>query len=328
MKKDISKNNGEDLSVEAILRPVFWDEYIGQDRVKENVKLILDAAKQRKESCDHLLFYGQAGLGKTTLAYIVGKEMGVQVRPTTGPSLERAGDVAAILSSLEPHEILFIDEIHRMNKAAEEILYPALESRILHLVVGKGPSAKTISIDLPPFTVVAATTRVNLLSAPLRSRFGAMFRLDYYRINEIEQIITRSAKLLGVGIEADAVSKLARASRFTPRIANRLLRRSRDYAQIHKDGAIDKESVLKTLDMFEIDELGLEHIDRRLLRIIIEKFNGGPVGLGALAAALNEESGTISEVYEPFLIGLGFLQRMKLGRVATPEAYNHLGVKK
>ena len=326
MEKGTKKTNGDDKNLELLLRPDAWEDYIGQEKVKTNLRLIIDAAKGRKETADHLLFYGQAGLGKTTLAYIVGKEMGVNVRSTSGPALEKAGDIAAILSNLEPNEILFIDEIHRINKLVEEILYPALESRKLHLIVGKGPSAKTFSLDLPPFTMIGATTRINPLSAPLRSRFGATFRLDYYRPEDIEKIIERSARILGVKITKDAVKKLAQASRFTPRTANRLLKRARDYAQVYQQNSIGEETVKKTLEMLDIDKLGLEETDRELLRIIIKKFNGGPVGLNTLAAGLNEEMETIEGVYEPFLMKLGLLHRSPLGRVATPLAYEHLKI--
>lgn len=317
----------QDLEVDSTLRPQTWDEYVGQEKVKENVRLILEAARQRQESPDHLLLYGQAGLGKTTLAYLIGKETGAHVRPTTGPALEKIGDIAAILSNLSPYEILFIDEIHRMSRAVEEVFYPALESRKLHLVVGKGPSAKTVSIDLPPFTVIGATTKASLLSSPLRSRFGGMFRLDYYTLQDIEAIIRRSARILGVEIADGAVRMLAKASRFTPRTANRLLRRTRDRAQVHHDGLITDGVVVETLRMLEMDELGLERVDRDLLRITIEKFGGGPVGLGALSAALGEEEGTIEDVYEPYLMSIGFLNRTRMGRVVTQDAYKHLGLK-
>ncbi|MGC9610663.1 MAG: Holliday junction branch migration DNA helicase RuvB [Minisyncoccia bacterium] len=326
MKKQNNKIIKDEQSLETLLRPNSWKDYIGQEKVKTNLKLIIDAAKGRNEVCDHILFYGQAGLGKTTLAYIVGKEMNTNVRSTSGPALEKAGDIAAILSNVEPHEILFIDEIHRINKLVEEILYPALESRKLHLIVGKGPSAKTFSLDLPPFTVIGATTRINPLSAPLRSRFGATFRLDYYQPEDIEKIIERSAQILGVKITKEAVAKLALASRFTPRTANRLLKRARDYAQVYKQPGINDETVQKTLEMLDIDALGLEETDRELLRIIIKKFNGGPVGLKTLAAALNEEMETIEGVFEPFLMKLGLLHRSPLGRVATPLAYEHLKI--
>ncbi len=326
MEKGNKKTVGEDKNLELLLRPSAWEDYIGQEKVKTNLRLIIDAAKGRNETADHLLFYGQAGLGKTTLAYIVGKEMGANVRSTSGPALEKAGDIAAILSNLEPNEILFIDEIHRINKLVEEILYPALESRKLHLIVGKGPSAKTFSLDLPPFTMIGATTRINPLSAPLRSRFGATFRLDYYQPEDIEKIIERSARILGVKITGEAVKELAQASRFTPRTANRLLKRARDYAQVYQGNSIGEETVKKTLQMLDIDELGLEETDRELLRIIIKKFNGGPVGLNTLAAALNEEMETIEGVYEPFLMKLGLLHRSPLGRIVTPLAYKHLKI--
>lgn len=315
-----------DPNFDAALRPTEWGDYIGQKKIKANLRLMMDAAKERNESCEHLLFYGQAGLGKTTLAYLIGKEMNAPVQSTSGPALEKAGDIAAILSNLEPHHILFIDEVHRMQKLAEEILYPAMESRKLPLIVGKGPSARMLTIDLPPFTILAATTKMNLLSAPLRSRFGATFRLEYYSSEEIGEIVKRSAKLLGITIDAGAIELLSGTSRFTPRIANRLLKRARDYAQIHKRGRIDVESVQETLRLLEIDELGLELTDRHLLEIIIKKFAGGPVGLKTLAAALNEEPGTIEDVFEPFLMKLGFLHRTPAGRTATSLAYKHLNL--
>ncbi len=322
------KNQPEEINLELTLRPTKWDEYVGQEKVKANLRLIIEAAKGRGETCDHILFYGQPGLGKTTLAYLIGKEMGVNIRSTSGPALEKAGDVAALLTNLEPHEILFIDEAHRINKLVEEILYPAMESRKLHLIVGKGPSARTFSLDLPPFMIVAATTKANMLSSPLRSRFGATFRLDYYEQKDIEKILARSAKLLGVKISPNALPKLASASRFTPRIANRLLKRARDYAQVYQNNTVDEKAVEKTLEMLEIDELGLEHTDRQLLLVIIKKFNGGPVGLNALGAALNEETGTIEDVYEPFLMKLGLLHRSQSGRVVTQAAYEHLKIPK
>lgn len=324
--KKEEENNNNDLGFDLALRPGTWNEYVGQEKAKTNLRLIIDAAKKRGESCDHLLFYGQAGLGKTTLAYLVGKEMGVQVRSTTGPALEKAGDVAAILSNIEPHEILFIDEAHRINKLVEEILYPALESRKLHFIVGKGPSARTFSLDLPPFTVIAATTRVNVLSNPLRSRFGATIKLDYYRNEDIEKIIKQSAHILKTNITPTAIAMLARASRFTPRTANRLLKRARDYAEVYHNGSIDEHVVEKTLSLLEVDSLGLEHTDRELLKMIIRRFGGGPVGVKALGAALSEEVGTIEDVYEPFLMNLGFLERTSLGRVATKSAYEYLGI--
>lgn len=313
------------LPLDTLLRPLTWEDYIGQEKIKDSLKLIIKAATQRNESCDHLLFYGQAGLGKTTLAYIIGKKMEANTKTTSGPSLEKTGDIAAILTNLEHGDILFIDEIHRLGKQVEEVLYPALESRKLHLVVGKGPSARTLSIDLPQFTVIGATTKASLLSSPLRSRFGAIYKLDYYNKEDIKKIINRSAKILGVDIEDNAADILAGASRFTPRVANRLLKRSRDWAQVHKDNVIDKEAVEKTLDMLEIDEMGLEEADRQLLRVITNKFGGGPVGIRSLSAAMNEEVGTIEDVYEPFLMKLGFIQRTPGGRVVTEDGVEHIG---
>lgn len=316
----------EDPSLDLALRPSRWEEYVGQEKAKTNLRLIIDAAKKRKESCDHLLLYGQAGLGKTTLAYLIAREMEAQIKTTTGPALEKAGDVAAILSNLEPFDILFIDEAHRINKLVEEILYPALENRKLHFVVGKGPSARTFSLDLPPFTVIAATTKVNLLSNPLRSRFGATLKLEYYNESDIQKIIVRSSKILGTEIEKGAVLLLAQASRKTPRTANRLLKRARDYAEVYGNGIITENIVKKTLELLDIDVLGLERADRDLLQALIEKYNGGPVGVKALAAALSEETGTIEDVYEPFLMSMGLLERTPGGRVATEKAYTHLGI--
>ncbi|MEX1014492.1 MAG: Holliday junction branch migration DNA helicase RuvB [Candidatus Paceibacterota bacterium] len=315
-----------DETLDLKLRPKKWQDYVGQEKIKENLKLIIEAARGREESCDHLLFYGQAGLGKTTLAYIIGNEMNTNVKTTSGPTLEKTGDIAAILTNINPGEILFIDEIHRLGKTVEEVLYPALESRKLHIIVGKGPSAKTLSIDLPPFTVVAATTKANMLSAPLRSRFGGIFKLDYYTEEDIQKIIKRSAKLIGIEITEKAVSKLSKASRFTPRVANRLLKRCRDWAQVNGSGKIDDNAVEKTLQMLEIDNLGLEETDRRLLKVIIEKFDGGPVGIKSISASLNEEEGTIEDVYEPFLLRLGLIKRTSNGRVVTREAYEHLNI--
>jgi len=326
MPQKKEKKQENDAGVEFALRPSEWEDYIGQENVKKNTRLIIDAAKKRGEACDHLLFYGQAGLGKTTLAYLIGREMGANIRSTTGPALEKAGDVAAILSNLEPYDILFIDEAHRINKLIEEILYPALESRKLHFIVGKGASARIFSLDLPPFTVIAATTKVNLLSSPLRSRFGATFKLDYYRHADIEKILARSAGILKTSITDGAIKLLARASRFTPRTANRLLKRARDYADVYGDGVINEEVVGKILNLLEIDQLGLERTDRELLDTLIRKFGGGPVGLKAMGAALSEEMGTIEDVYEPFLMSLGLLERTSLGRIATKAAYEHLKI--
>ena len=309
------------------LRPKRWDDYIGQEKVKNNLKIIIEAAKRREEPVDHLLFHGQAGLGKTTLAGLVASEMGAGIRITSGPTLKKVGDLAAIISNLEPGEVLFIDEAHRLNRMVEEFLYPAMESRKLHLILGKGAGAKTITLDLPPFTLVAATTRADLLSSPLRSRFGASFKLDYYRHEDIKEIIKRSAKLLETKVDEGAMEILAAASRATPRIANRLLKRARDYAQVKGNGEINEETAGKTLNLLEVDALGLEPHDRKVIEVIAEKFNGGPVGIETLAAALNEERGVLEEVSEPYLMSVGFLQRTPAGRVATEAAYKHLGIK-
>ena len=318
----------DDVSLDQLLRPSTFVDYVGQDKIKTNLQTIIGAAQKRKEVIDHILLYGQAGLGKTTLAMLIAKELGAHLRMTSGPSIEKAADLATILSGLEQGDVLFIDEIHRLNKMIEEMLYPAMESRVLHLVIGKGPAARMISIDLPPFTLIAATTRANLLSNPLRSRFGATFRIDYYSQEDIEQIIARSAKMMGLTIQPDAVHIIAQASRYTPRTANRLLRRVRDVMQIEEKETIDVEVAQTALDMFEIDALGLEDHDRRLLRSLVEKFNGGPVGLSTLAAAISEDKGTIEDVYEPYLLKMGLLARTASGRVATPATYKHLGIKK
>ncbi len=318
----------EDITIDQALRPSRWEEYFGQEKIKKNLRVIIEAALRRSEAMDHILFCGQAGLGKTTLAYLVGKELKANVKTTSGPALEKLGDMAAILSNLEAGEVLFIDEAHRVNRLIEEVLYPAMESRKLHLVVGKGPTARSFSIDLPPFTLIAATTRENLLSQPLRSRFGAIFRLDYYNPEDIKAIIARSAKILGINVTPGAVGIIAKASRATPRVANRLLKRARDYAEVHGDSEIDEKIARKTLNALDIDEAGLEPQDKRLLETIIGKFGGGPVGLGTLAAALNEDKGAIEDIYEPYLMTLGFLKRTSSGRVAMPAAYDHLGIKK
>ncbi|OGY97464.1 MAG: Holliday junction DNA helicase RuvB [Candidatus Liptonbacteria bacterium GWC1_60_9] len=321
-----STHNQDDLNVDLALRPSTWKEYVGQDKAKQNLAVIIEAARIRHEPIDHLLFYGQAGLGKTTLAYLVAKEAGAALKVTSGPAIEKMGDLAAILSNLDPGDVLFIDEAHRMNRLIEEMLYPAMETRKLHLVVGKGPGARAFSLDLPPFTIIAATTRVNLLSGPLRSRFGATFRLDYYELDDIKAIIERSAKLLGVKVMPEAVEVLGRASRATPRVANRLLKRARDFALVRSKGVVTSDIAAQTLALLEVDHLGLEPSDRRLLSIVIEKFNGGPVGLSTLAAALNDDKGTVEEVYEPYLMSIGLLHRTPLGRMATPAAYRHLGI--
>ena len=327
MPKKPSEEPKEDRAIDLTLRPASWDEYVGQEKIKSNLSVILEAAKKRKEVSDHLLFSGPAGLGKTTLAYLVARELGGMVRTTSGPALEKAGDLAAVLTNLNPGEVLFIDEAHRINPMIEEILYPAMESRKLHLVVGKGPSARTLSLDLPPFTLIAATTRENLLSQPLRSRFGATLRLGYYDAEDIKKILVRSARLLNIEIAPVAVGILARASRGTPRVANRLLKRARDFAEVHGSPSIDESAALKTLEMLEIDSVGLEPQDRRLLTTIIEKFNGGPVGVNTIAAALSEDRGIIEDIYEPYLMTLGFIQRSSAGRIVLPAAYEHLKIK-
>lgn len=315
----------DERAIDVILRPHSWDEYVGQEKVKKNLQVILRAAMQRGESCDHLLFFGQAGLGKTTLANLVARELGANLKTTSGPAIEKMGDLAAVLTNLTKGDVLFIDEIHRLNRLIEEVLYPAMESRKLHLIVGKGPGARTVTLDLPPFTLIAATTRPNLISAPLRSRFGAVFKLDYYEQPDIEQILKRNAALFKLEIDHEALQAIARASRFTPRTANRLLRRVRDYAQVHGREVIDKKAALETLELLEIDELGLEPHDRRILEVIIDKFHGGPVGLSTLAAAFNEDKGTIEDVYEPYLMSTGLLVRTSTGRRVTEKAYEHLG---
>lgn len=321
LKESIAK---DDITIDSALRPSSFDEYVGQEVVKRNVKVIVEAARQRGESADHLLFYGQAGLGKTTLANLVAKEMGANIRTTSGPVLEKTGDLAAILSTLEEGDVLFIDEIHRINRTIEEMLYPAMESRQLHLVIGKGPAARMMSIDLPAFTLIGATTRTNLLSAPLRSRFGGIFHLDYYLNSDIEKIIERSARLLDINIKKEAINIIAKASRFTPRIANRLLKRVRDLAQVSNADVVEEDIAKQALAMFQIDELGLEEHDRKLLKIIINNFKGGPVGVNSLGAALEEDRGTIEDVYEPYLIKLGLISRTSSGRVITEKGIKHI----
>lgn len=311
--------------LDTTLRPRRWEEYIGQEKIKNGLKILLDAAKFRQEPVDHLLFYGPAGLGKTTLAYIIAKELSAHLKITSGPAIQKVGDLASILTNLSPGDILFIDEVHRLNKAIEEVLYPAMENRTLDIIIGKGPSARTIQLELPPFSLVAATTRIAPLSGPLRSRFGATFRLDFYETQDIEKIIKRSARLLGVEIREEAVPIIAASSRATPRAANRLLKRCRDYAQMRAAGVITGQTAQEALKIMEIDERGLETTDRRLLDTIIEKFDGGPVGLQALAAATSEEKETIEDIYEPYLLQLGFINRTPKGRVATARAYEHLG---
>jgi Holliday junction DNA helicase RuvB len=320
------KIKNEDSHLDRALRPKEWNDYIGQEHIKNNLHILLEAARRRSEPIEHLLLYGPPGLGKTTLAYLVAREMNTNIKITSGPAIERVGDLASVLTNLLPNDILFIDEAHRLNKLVEEILYPAMESRMLDIIIGKGPSARTIQLELPPFTIIAATTRVGLLSSPLRSRFGATFRLTFYSEREIEEILSRSAALLHIKAEPAGLRELAVSSRFTPRIANRLLKRARDYAEVHGAGIITKEIAEKTLRLLEIDERGLEPGDRKLLETIIKKFSGGPVGVKSLAAASSEEEDTIEEVYEPYLLQLGFLERTQKGRVATVLAYQHLGL--
>ena len=316
-----------DKALDQTLRPQKWDEYIGQEMIKKNLRILIQAASERKESIEHLLFYGPAGLGKTTLALLIAKELGAQIKTTSGPAIERVGDLASILTNLSPGDILFIDEVHRLNKTIEEVLYPAMESRSLDIIIGKGPSARSIQLELPPFTLIAATTRVAMLSSPLRSRFsGGTFRLEFYTNEEVKKIITRSAGILGMEISGDSAEEIAKRSRYTPRIANHFLKRCRDFAQVHKGSGIDLNFAQKALALMEIDELGLNNHDRRILNILIEKFKGGPVGLQTLAAAASEDEATIEDVYEPFLLQLGFIERTPRGRIATENAYKHLGL--
>ncbi|MFQ5430896.1 MAG: Holliday junction branch migration DNA helicase RuvB [Nitrospinota bacterium] len=316
--------NGEEAALDRSLRPSGFDEFVGQKSIKDNLSIYIEAAMQRGEPLDHALFYGPPGLGKTTLANLMAHEMSVPIRSTSGPVIDKAGDLAALLTNLSNGEILFIDEIHRLNPAVEEILYPAMEDGTIDLMIGQGPSARSVKLDIPPFTLVGATTRAGLLTSPLRDRFGITHRLEFYPIDDLATIVKRSARLMEVTLNDDGASELARRSRGTPRIANRLLRRVRDYAQVKGDGTIDKETADAALKMIEIDEMGFDKMDRRLLSTIIEKFGGGPVGLDTLAAAISEERETIEDVLEPFLIQNGFLQRTPRGRVAGMAAYKHM----
>ncbi len=316
----------EDLSYEVSVRPQCFEEYVGQQKLKDNLQVFIQAAKERGEALDHLLFYGPPGLGKTTLAHLISKEMNVSLRITAGPAIERPGDLAAILTNQQDRDILFIDEIHRLNSVAEEKLYPAMEDYKLDLIIGQGPSARTLPYQLPKFTLIGATTRTGLLTSPLRDRFGFISRLDFYTHLELQIIIERSAKILGIEIQPEGSLEIARRSRGTPRIANRLLRRVRDFAQVKGNGVIDHQTALESLDRLEVDELGFDKMDRTLLLTIIQKFNGGPVGLDTLAAAINEEKDTIEEVYESYLIQAGYLNRTPRGRVATKLCYEHFGI--
>ena len=313
-----------DRAVEGTLRPRSLDEYVGQREVKANLSVLLEAARGRGEAADHVLLYGPPGLGKTTLATIIARELGVNVRYTSGPAIERAGDLAAILTALDEHDVLFIDEIHRLNRAVEEILYPAMEDYALDVMIGKGPSARSLRLSLKPFTVIGATTRAGRISSPLRDRFGATYRLDFYEEAELTQIVDRSARILGVEIDGAAATAIARRGRGTPRIVNRLLKRVRDHAEVHGDGRVDEPAAIEAMRLLEIDDAGLDGTDRKLLASIIQKFASGPVGVQALAAVLSEEIETIEDVYEPYLLRLGFLDRTPQGRIATEAARSHL----
>jgi len=316
----------EEVALDVSLRPRRLADFIGQDRIKENLKIVIEAARGRDEALDHVLFYGPPGLGKTTLAHCVATEMNVNIKVTAGPAIERAGDLAAILTNLRQGDVLFIDEVHRLGRAIEETLYPAMEDFALDIIIGKGPSARSLRLKLPHFTIIGATTRLALITSPLRARFGVVYRVDFYDQPAMEAIVRRTARILGVGIDEGGVREVARRARGTPRVSNRLLKRVRDYAQVRADGRITEAVARKALAMLEVDELGLDDIDRRVLSTIIEKFDGGPVGLETIAAALSEESDTIMDVVEPYLLQLGFLNRTPRGRVATRRAYEHLGI--
>lgn len=317
---------GEDVNLDTTLRPQTFEEYIGQEQIKRNLSILLQAAKKRKESIEHILLYGPAGLGKTTLANIIAKEMGVNIKTTSGPAIERVGDFGSILTNLQDGDILFIDEIHRLNKTIEEILYPAMEDFKLDIIIGKGPSARTIQLDLPKFTLIGATTKLGSLSNPLRNRFGATYRLDFYNDPEIEKILERSSRILKVEADQTGLQKISSCARKTPRVANRLLKRVRDFAQIKNKKCVDSAVAEEALGMLDVDAMGLEPADRHILKTIIEKFKGGPVGLSTIAAATSEEIKTIEDVYEPYLIQIGFLARTPKGRMATESAYQHLKI--
>jgi Holliday junction DNA helicase RuvB len=320
------KRTEEDLPAENSLRPRRLEEYIGQDRVKENLTVFIEAARQRAEPLDHVLFHGHPGLGKTSLATVISNELGVNMRSTSGPVIERTGDLAAILTNLEPRDVLFIDEIHRLNHVVEEILYPAMEDYKLDIIIGQGPSARTIKLDLPPFTLIGATTRAGLLSPPLRDRFGVTLRLEFYEVEDLRIIVNRSARILGIPVDDEGTLEIAKRSRGTPRISNRLLRRVRDYAEVRADGRITREVADHALVMLGVDEKGFDRMDRKILSTIIEKYDGGPVGIETLSAAVSEEKDTLEDVYEPYLIQVGFLHKTPRGRLATRLAYEHLGI--
>jgi Holliday junction DNA helicase RuvB len=323
-----NEQSGDASFLDKELRPSVWVDYVGQQSIKDNLNILLEAAREREHPPEHILFYGPPGLGKTTLAYLIAKHIGAQIKITSGPAIEKVGDLASILTNLSSGDILFIDEIHRLNKSIEEVLYPAMESGVLDIIIGKGPSARTIQLDLPPFTLIAATTKVASLSSPLRSRFsGGTYRLEFYSEKEIETILKRSGKILNINLEDPAANEIAKRSRSTPRTANYLLKRCRDLAQLKKEN-LDVKNVCEALDMLEIDELGLTKMDRDVLRVLIEKFKGGPVGLNTLATALHEEESTVEEFHEPYLIQLGMIERTSRGRVATEKAYEHLGIVK
>ncbi|WNF21855.1 Holliday junction branch migration DNA helicase RuvB [Mesobacillus jeotgali] len=322
-----SEAGDQDVSFEQSLRPQTLRQYIGQDKVKANLEVFIEAAKMRRETLDHVLLYGPPGLGKTTLAAIIANEMGVNLRTTSGPAIERPGDLAAILTALEPGDVLFIDEIHRLPRTIEEVLYPAMEDFCLDIVIGKGPSARSVRLDLPPFTLVGATTRAGSLSAPLRDRFGVLSRLEYYNEKQLTDIVVRTAELLETDIDWPAAQELARRSRGTPRIANRLLKRVRDFAQVRGNGAVEETLAQEALELMQVDTLGLDHIDHKLLKGIIEKYRGGPVGLETISATIGEESQTIEDVYEPYLLQIGFLQRTPRGRIVTEAVYRHFEMK-